>query len=133
MNFKNFCKTFMAGMFFPAIFLTIMYTTLYFCTASNIRTFPAQFFAMYIPMLFGLTNCLYKWIGDSCPIKNFNLRLWVTGGILGLIVSMFGVFTFNMPSIIFGFTGLSIYLPIIFLPIVYGAIFRYIIKWLNTL
>lgn len=133
MDFRKFCKAFMAGMFFPALFLTLMYTMLYCCSSTNIQTFPAQFFVMYIPVLFGITNCLYKWVGDCCPIKDFNLRLWVTGGILGLIVALFGVFVFNIPSLLFNFSGILVYFPLIFMPIVYGAIFRYIVKWLNTL
>lgn len=60
---------------------------------------------MYIPLLFGITNCLYIGIGDNCPIKNSNLRLWVTGGILGLVVSLTDVFVFNIPSLLFNLSG----------------------------
>lgn len=123
----------MSGMLFPVIFMTFTYSVLWYCNVTNIRSFPAQFMVMYIPLLFGLTNFIYVWIGNNCPIKDHNLRLWVTGGMLGLIVSIFGVFIFKIPSLLFNISGVLFYLPLIFLPIIYGAIFRYIIKWLNDL
>lgn len=133
MNFKTFCKSIMSGMFFPAVFLTFTYSILWSCNITNFKFFPAQFLVMYIPMLFGITNVIHLWVGDSCPIKNYYLRLWVTGGILGVIVSTFGVFVLNIPSVLFNVSGIISYLPLIFLPIIYGAIFRYIINWLNKI
>jgi len=74
---------------------------------------------------------IYVGVGDHCPVPGINNRLWTTGAILGFLVALIGIFVFRLPTIIFGFTGIIQYLPIILLPIIYGAIFRYIVKWLN--
>lgn len=133
MDFKNFCKAFMSGMVFPAVFLPLAYTALYCCIITNIKDLPVQFIPMYIPLLFGITNCIHLWMSDKCPIKDNNLRLWVTGATLGLIVAILGIFVFDIPHLLFNFSGMLNYLPMVFLPVIYGAIFRYIINWLNAI
>ncbi len=126
-------KSFIAGLAFPAFFLPFFYTFMYFVVGQPIQENPLQFIPLYLPLLFAITNVIYIWIGDRCPIKGINARLWVTGAILGFIVAIIGVFMINIPTLVFGFTGSLRYLPIILMPIIYGAIFRYIIKWLNRL
>lgn len=133
MTFKYFVKSMMSGMVFPGIFLPLAYTSLYFYESTLIQTNPLQFIPMYIPILFGVTNVIYLWIGDRCPIQDINWRLWVTGASLGLIVALFGVFVFNVPTLIFGLSYGFEYMPLVFLPIIYSVIFRYIIKWLNNI
>ena len=133
MTFKNFIKSMLSGMAFPSIFLPLAYTAIYLYESNIIQANPLQFIPMYIPIFFGITNVIYLWIGDRCPIQNIKWRLWTTGAILGLIVAFLGIFIFNVPTFVFGLSGGFEYLLLIFLPIIYGAIFRYIIKWLNTL
>jgi len=124
-------KAFLAGLAFPSVFLPFAYSILYIILPNNVPTHPIQFVPLYIPILFGITNMIYVGVGDHCPVPGINNRLWTTGAILGFLVALIGIFVFRLPTIIFGFTGIIQYLPIILLPIIYGAIFRYIVKWLN--
>lgn len=131
---KNiFFKSFIAGLALPAFFLPFFYTFLYFVIGQPVQENPLQFIPLYLPLLFGITNVIYIWIGDRCPITGLNARLFTTGAILGFIVAIIGVFIINIPTLVFGLTGSLRYLPIILVPIIYGIIFRYIIKWLNVL
>lgn len=131
MTLKKFVKAFLAGIAFPAVFLPIAYTILFFLEPHSMRMHPLQFIPMYIPIVFGITNALYIRMSTGSPAQNTNIGLWVTGAALGFIISVIGVFILHVPTLIFGVMPHIEYLPIIVLPIIYGAIFRFIIKWLN--
>jgi len=135
MTLKKFIKAFIAGMAFPAVFLPLAYTCLFFIEHTALRMHSLQFIPMYIPIVFGITNVLFMHISEGLPTKHANKALWAMGGGLGFVVAVLGVFFIQVPTLVFG-TLMSndlAYLPLIILPIVYGAIFRYIIKWLNKL
>lgn len=133
MTVKKFIRAFVAGMLFPAVFLPIAYTFMYIFKIHNLHTQVLQFVPMYIPILFGLTNVLYvqRVIGEST--RHANKKLWLTGIVFGLIIAAFGVYVLHLPTVIFGFTNAIQYAPLIIIPIFYGAIFRFIIKWLNKI
>lgn len=135
MTLKKFVKAFIAGLAFPAVFLPLAYTLLFFVEHTALRTHSLQFIPMYIPIVFGITNALYIHIGDGLPNKSVNAALWAVGGCLGFVVAVLGVFFIHVPSLVFGsmLDNDLVYMPLIVLPIVYGFIFRYIIKWLNKL
>jgi len=134
MSFKSICKAQMAGMLFPGILLPIVYLIFSCCDSSGIENIPyLKFVPMFIPLLFGLANVIHIANRSWCPIKNENCRLWCTGGALGVVVSLVGVFVLDVPVLLFGLSGVLEYLPIIIVPIIYGAIFRYIVHWLNSL
>jgi hypothetical protein len=132
MTIKSFVKAMLAGMGLPSLFLPFAYTVLYFYKGDVIQENPLQFIPMYLPILFGIANVINLKIGARWIIKGVNNQLWATGAILGFIVSIVGVFVFHIPTLVFGFTGDLKYFPILLLPIIYGAIFRFIIKWLNN-
>lgn len=133
MTSKKFIRAFVAGMLFPAVFLPFAYTVLYFLELHTLPREPLQFIPMYIPLLFGITNLLYIRMSDGVPVQNANIGLWVSGAILGFFVAVFGVFVLHLPTIVFGFNNGMAMLPLIILPIIYGAIFRFIVKWLNKI
>jgi len=126
-------RAFVAGLIFPAAVLPIAYSLLYLANTGQIRIMPLQFFPLYIPIVFGLWNAMDFLIGDRCPVKDNNTRLWVTGISLGVLASIVGVFFLALPQLLFGFTGLMVYVPLIAVPIFYGLIWRYIIKFFNQL
>lgn len=64
MTFKYSIKCMIAGMAFPSVFLPLAYTALYFYKDVSIQAHPLQFIPMYIPLLFGITNLIYLWIGE---------------------------------------------------------------------
>lgn len=132
MRLGYFIKIMLAGMGFPSFVLPLIYTALYSYDPSLIQANPLQFIPMYIPLLFGITNIIYIKMGSS-HIKNANHRLWIVGACLGFIVAIVGVFILKLPALVFGLSHGLQYLPLIFLPILYGLLFRYIVKALNKL
>lgn len=133
MTLDYFIKSMLAGMGFPGIALPVIYTALYLYNPALIQSNPLQFIPMYIPILFGITNIIYLKMGHRFFIQDINLRLWATGACLGLIVAIFGVFILKLPALVFGLSHGFQYLPLILLPVIYGALFRYIVKALNQI
>lgn len=131
MTSKKLVKAFLAGLGFPAVFLPLAYTVLFTLEPHAVRMHPLQFIPMYIPIVFGLANILYIRMSAGTPAHSVNTGLWVTGVVLGFLVAVLGVFVLHVPTLIFGVRTTVEYLPLIVLPIVYGIIFRYIVKWLN--
>ena len=129
----NPLKAFIAGLAFPAAAVPILYSIFYFADLGEIRNIPFQFFPLYLPIIFGLWNMIDHLIGKRCPIKNRNLHLWFNGILLGFILALVGVFIVHLPTLLFGLTGGWEYSPLIIIPILYGLIWRYIIKFLNDL
>lgn len=131
MTFKKFIRAFVAGMLVPAVFLPIAYTILFVLKLHNMHDNMLQFIPMYIPIIFGLTNVLYIHLNEGLSSRNANIRLYLTGGILGLFIAIIGIFALHLPTVIFGFTSSLKLMPLFILPVIYGAIFRFLIKWLN--
>ncbi len=132
-NEKLYIKIFIGGLAFPATLLPFVYSLLIFSGHSAAITIPLQFIPHFLPILFGLWNMLYFVIGEKCPIKNRNIRLWGWGALLGFIAALSGVFMIGLPELLFGLTGALQYLPLIIIPILYGFIWRYIVSAINDL
>jgi hypothetical protein len=132
MTFNYFIKAMLAGMGFPSLVLPLIYTVLYIYDPTLIQANPLQFIPMFIPIIFGITNVIQLSM-DASHVKNPNTRLWAVGICLGLIVAIIGVFILKLPALVFGLGHGLQYFPLIFLPILYGVIFRYIVKSFNTL
>ena len=128
---KKLIKAFVAGMAFPGVFLPLAYTVLFFM---NHPPPPVQFAPMYIQLAFGVANVLFNSMKEGSAQAKLNAGLWVTGISLGFVVAVIGVFILKFPILIFHITdpGLQLF-PLIALPIIYGLIFRYIVKWLNKI
>lgn len=133
MTFNNMVKALISGMALPAIFVPFAYTALYFFVGFDVQVSSIQFLPLFLPLLFGITNLLHFSLAGYCPIRVYNWRLWQAGAILGLIVAALAIFVFHLPTVVFGATDIYQYVPFVVLPIIYGAIFRYFIKWINTL
>lgn len=130
MTTDYFIKAMLAGMGFPSVVLPLIYTTLYIYNPELIQANPLQFIPMFIPLLFGITNVLCLKMGKHLSRK-MNLRFWAAGAILGFIVAIIGVFILHLPALVFGLTHGFQYFPLISLPIIYGVLFRYVVKELN--
>jgi len=128
---KNYVKAFIAGMTFPALFLSIMYTWAYLAGFSVFVDYPLQFIPLWLPWIFGVWNCINVALGKELPVKGGN-RYWILGISLGLIVATFGITVVELP-VLLGFPGGTEFLPIFFVPVVYGLIWRYVVMWLNKL
>ncbi len=133
MSLKKFVKAFVAGMVFPGIFLPLAYTLLYVMDTRPIPTRTLEFVPMYLPIIWGFANAIFMHLHEGSSVKRLNAGLWVTGACLGFLVAVCGVFILNLPTIVFGeLNGLE-FVPLIILPVIYGAVFRYIVKWFNKM
>lgn len=127
-----YIRAFIAGSSFPAIIWPFLYLGISF-TFSPTADFPIGLIPLTIPILYGLVNILYFWIGKRCPIKDVNQRLLSTGALFGLGLSLYGNFVSNIPQELFKLTGAMQYITIPIAIIAYALIWRYIIKYINKL
>ncbi len=63
---------------------------------------------------------------------NLNLRLLITGALLGFVIAAEGIFRADIPALI-GLIGNFRYFPLVAGPIIYGILWRYFVKHLNVL
>lgn len=126
-------KAFAAGAVFPTAVLPFVYAILFFFGHAGVHSAPLQFMPLFLPIIFGLWNVLYFKIGGRCPVKSRSSRMACHGALLGLMAALFGVFLFGIPELIFGITGGLRFLPLVFVPILYGLIWRFIVGPLNNL
>lgn len=130
---RKLIKAFIAGMALPAVFLPIAYTILFFAEHYSVQQQPLQFIPMYLPVIWGIANAVFIKLHDNKSKNNVNLGLWVTGTVLGFLVAIFGVYVINLPTMIFGELHGFEFAPLVIVPIVYGLLFRHVVKWLNKL
>ncbi len=130
---KKLIRAFIAGMAFPAVFLPLAYSFLSLISPRHLIGHPVQFITMYLPLFWGLANCIFVIYLHGSSNKIINQGLWMTGIGLGFVVAIFGVFFMRLPTMLFGIMNEFMFAPLIILPIVYGLVFRYVVKWLNKL
>ncbi|MBP9722121.1 MAG: hypothetical protein KBD64_03060 [Gammaproteobacteria bacterium] len=133
MGIKNLLKAFMAGVTLPALFFPIAYIVLYTCNYAVRESHVIFMIPIYLPFFFGITNVIYYSSHRKCLINQYYTCLWFPGLILGLAVAVIGIFVLDIPSVLLGITSSYKYFLLLVVPIVYGLIFRFIIKWMNRL
>lgn len=119
-------KEFVAGLIVPSIFVPFgltLWTYLGHREILNILTLH------WLPIIWGVWNVIYFLGLKNILPGSKDDRLFLTGAILGLIIGLVGVFYLGMPEII----GVTYYLPLIILPIVYGLVWRFLVNPLNNL
>jgi len=125
----KYLKAFIAGLALPATFLPAGIFVILFLGKINILEIAPVYI---LPWIWGIWNVLYFSIGERCPIKNQNLRLWATGATLGFLLALFVVFV-KAPALLFGLEECWQYFPLIVMPLVYSIVWRYVVKHLNSL
>lgn len=126
-------KAFIAGMAFPATALPFAYAILYKYGPETIQSQPFQFLPLFLPIVFGVYNILYIDVTKKATEQNKNKALWIMGAGLGLAVAMISVFFIQLPMLLFGIENAQKFIPLITVPIIYSLIWRYIVKYCNTL
>ncbi len=127
----NPLKSFLAGLVFPAVVLPFFYLFLYFWGIGEIPNAPVQFVPLFLPLLFGIVNLFYVKINEQYSGATEDRRLWWTGIVMGLAVAVLGVFVLDLPILLFRLSGGWQYVPLVLAPLLYGLIWRYVIKALN--
>lgn len=133
MTSKKLIKAFIAGMAFPAFALPIIYTLMFFKLHSVLTRHMIQFIPMFLPLVWGLANCIFVKMHKPSAHKRVNRELMATGASLGFLVAVFGVFVARIPAMMLERGSEWQYAPLIIVPILYALFFRYIVKWLNKL
>ena len=120
-------KIFMAGITFPSILLPCF--IILFFENSQILTIP---FIHFIPVIWGIWNILYvKFFVEFFP-GNSNLKLLISGAVLGLLIASYAVYVLNIPSLLEWPTSFT-YIPLFIGPILYVIFWLFIVHPLNQL
>lgn len=125
----KYIRAFISGMVLPSIFLPFALLTITLMGKNDILNIK---FIHVIPLIWGIWNVFYFATLKEFLPKNLDLRLFLTGAILGLLVAFYGVFILHLPSLI-GLRENVYYAPLLVLPILYGILWRFIVKPLNDL
>ena len=126
--FMMYVKAFLAGFLPPSlIWLTIRLSLTAWGCGSE-----APIVVQLVPVVWGMWNVLYfAYYRDFLPGSE-EQRLIITGGSLGLLAAILGVFVFDAPAFR-GLTGNFVFLPLLIVPIIYAVLWRYAVKAVNTL
>lgn len=125
----KYIKIFIAGIAFPSAFLPLLLLIAWAFGKTEIFTIK---FLHFLPVIWGIWNVLYFILFLQFLPKNTTLRLLITGGVLGCLVAVYGVFALNIPGVI-GLPQSLIYLPLVIGPILYAICWLFIVKPLNQL
>lgn len=125
----RYFRAFISGLVIPSIILPFVLFIALSLGKSQVLAIP---FLHFIPLIWGIWNILYfAFIKDILP-GELNLRLLITGAVLGFLIAFYGVFWLNLPEII-GLPNQIKYLPILIAPILYAILWKFCVKPLNDL
>jgi hypothetical protein len=120
-------RAFIAGIALPSVLVPIL---MYIALAVGKPQLLSVPFIHVIPLLWGIWNVLYFAFFKRFFPRDINMRLLLTGALLGLLVALYGIFWIHLPTIL-GFPHYLRYMPLIAIPIVYALLWRYVVKPLN--
>jgi hypothetical protein len=123
----NLFRAFIAGTVFPTIFLPVILIIAMYNGKSQLLEVPVVHF---IPIIWGIWNLLYFLICKEFLPGGVIGKYILTGGSLGLILALYGVFVVDVPDLL-GF-GEYLYYPLIFVPIGYAIVWVIVVKPLNN-
>lgn len=120
---------FIAGMAFPSILLPFFFLLAWTLGKTQVFSIP---FLHFIPLIWGIWNVLYFTYCCKKLPQNQTIRLLVTGGILGFLIALYGVFGLNLPAVI-GLPESFTHLPLLIAPLLYAVCWLFIVHPLNQL
>jgi len=124
-------KTFMAGMIFPAIFLPFVYTFFFLKGSPEVTQTPMALAAQFAPLLMGLWNVIAVSVKSPIDFKDTKMMCTASGMVLGIIAGIIGTFVYPVFELLLGFEGILKYTPLIFYPVFFALIFKYVVHPLN--
>ncbi|PCI21375.1 hypothetical protein COB64_00640 [Candidatus Wolfebacteria bacterium] len=127
----KYIRAFVAGSAFP-IMLAVVFVYFLGMLALGFGEGIDKIEFLRLPIILGVVNILHIGLLQKWPAKNLNKRLWLVGILLGIALVLPANFISDTTEKLFGLPGPQI-LTIIAAPIAYGAIFRYILKYLNRM
>lgn len=122
----QYLKAFMAGIVLPSILLPIGLYTAIAMGKPQLLGIP---FLHTIPLIWGIWNMLYFAFFKPLLPMNVNVRLLLTGAILGLLVACCGIFWLHLPRLLE--MGKFWYLPLFIGPVLYAILWWLVVRPLN--
>lgn len=122
---KTYLKALVVGAALPALLVPLVLYLFVGFGKEEVLTKPVLH---VIPLIWGLWNVLFVALFRHILIPR--LSYWVAGGVLGLLVAIWGVFWLQLPSML-GLSGLFGLLPLVGVPVVYALVWRWVVKPLN--
>jgi hypothetical protein len=132
-NNRIYTKSFLAGLAFPAIFIPIIYSIFYLLQHSIIYNASIILTAMQLPLIFAISNIILIWQQKGNIKRITNKLYYIAGAILGIFMSLHGIFILELPTKIFAISGNWKFIFLIIIPIIYALIFRFIVKQFNAI
>lgn len=120
-------KPLLAGMILPAVMLPFI-CILFYIFKGEFSIF--HLIAPFVPLIWGLWNILFVNFENISPIIDRDINIWLWGIFLGLVfVSLFSLF--GLPKAIFNIQGFMTYGIFFIVPLIYGIVWRYFVKYFN--
>lgn len=124
----NLVRAFISGIALPSVLIPIFF---YFSVHINKEMLEIPFIHI-IPILWGFWNVLYFAIFKSFFPGDEDLKIIISGALLGFIIAIILIFWYHVPERL-GLSGNTIYFPLLVAPILYAIIWRLVVKPLNKL
>jgi hypothetical protein len=128
---NTYVRAFIAGSAFPVTLWPFLYLGISYTL--NPTTLKMGLVPLTIPLLMGLSNCIYVYLAKKYLTLEHNGFLWLFGGTYGLLLTSYGNFVAHIPTDLFLLSGAVQYVTIPIAVLTYAAVWRYIVKRLNTL
>ncbi len=125
----NYIKAFISGVIFPSVILPFVLLYASIKGDHNILSISSLHI---VPLVWGLWNVLYFAFFKNALHASENIRLLITGAVLGFILAAYAVFWLDLPTVL-GIPTQIHCLPLFAAPIVYALAWRFIVKPLNGL
>lgn len=122
-----YVKAFISGMLIPSILVPILLLIASIFSNPAVLTIKSLHF---IPILWGIWNILYFSTFRNILPGTENIKIFITGAVLGLIVAGIGIHWLHLPAIL-GMPGFLQYMPWFGAPILYGLLWLFGVKPLN--
>lgn len=129
---KNiYLRAFIAGSSFPAVIIPLLYIGIAI-TLNPRAEFHYFYEVISILVLFGLLNMIFIHIKNHIPFSWVN-KYWVFWIAHGIFFSSLGNFWLHIPERLFLLSGWTQYLTIPAAMILYGCIWRYLLRPVNSM
>jgi hypothetical protein len=131
MNQNKYIRAFVAGSAFPIIVIPYTYIGLPLLLKPD-SDITYQFDVWLVPILIGLLNVIFIRYKNSWALSSVQ-KYWLFGAINGLFFSLLGTLLTNIPTDLFGLSDTTKFTMIPVAMILYGLIWRYIVRNINIM
>ncbi|MEX1013291.1 MAG: hypothetical protein WD595_07050 [Waddliaceae bacterium] len=122
-------RAFISGIVLPSILLPLILSVAVYLERPQLSE---VLFVHYLPIIWGVWNIIYfAGLRESLPGSQ-DVKLMLTGLILGLLVAIVAVFFVDLPEAM-GLEGNAVYIPLVLGPILYAILWWLVVNPLNKI